>query len=828
MKPRYKRRIFWSFTGLAGALALCVVIIPPFINLDRLRPQIENVLGIQIDGPVHFSLLGRATIAIHDVKLPNGTVDSVVFAVPLSSVFDLGALRLPDKITVSGARLQVSELSPPANNLEITIRNSIISFLGKDYEITDGILAGGILRGTVRTSEHRYDFQSQGDEFQIRNANENLEISGHLFSDGSARGTFAINTDGFNDWFAVETPKIRGAVKVNMSFEWDGKYGFRFYDIAGNAAGGEFSGEINLYEDGSRRIILSARNINFDLSFLLADASVFNNSQYDLDLSGRLKFAGRDFSRIQINAAGQGDEVIINKIAADDMKAIGGKIGADGASRIMLSTPEYECLFSGTPEEFVCEEFILKDYQSFSATGALSVNKKSYDMIFNGNALPAPGQFSDYFGKRDGKVAFTTPFANGTMIIKGGRYVINYNSENISLEEGLGILNFPLVSKEMLVNRGALREVFADNEIKSIYFQTADWSLNFDGLKFSFAHQDALRLLKAFEINIDTRFLKSGMPVEISGKYKNGNIADLKIEIAGHIFEGSANGASISLKTDLLNLDSFISQDYLDDYEEQQFLSNAPILAPLELSGIRISLLADSVIFSGMEFDNFAYSLRDGSQSFSITDSKNGSLLADIKKNKNEYSAVVQLNKFVLHDLLVNSANGLNISGGYLTADISLATSGKIADDIWHNLSGDLDLSFDGGEVAGLGLDKFYAGAEDITKLNAEYALAAALDGGRTRLKKLRVIGKYENGRFATTVPFQMSLPHCDAGGNLQFANGRMTAQMNLILRGTSPAPQPIALSVDANGRRGYSLSEIMISFDPDYLRDFVSSHDKF
>jgi hypothetical protein len=195
---------------------------------------------------------------------------------------------------------------------------------------------------------------------------------------------------------------------------------------------------------------------------------------------------------------------------------------------------------------------------------------------------------------------------------------------------------------------------------------------------------------------------------------------------------------------------------------------------------------------------------------------------------QNKYEIVLQLNKFLISGRLLSQKMPLNISDTSITAEATLSTSGQIAYDIWHNLSGAIDMSFDGGTLYGLGIDAFYANAADITKLNAEYALSAALDGGQTAIKKIHIIGNYDGGDFVTIRPFAMSLRHTDASGSLSVADGKMSADINLVMRGTSPAPAPIAIRLMPNGARSYSLSQIMINFDPDFMRDFVSTHDKF
>jgi hypothetical protein len=55
-----------------------------------------------------------------------------------------------------------------------------------------------------------------------------------------------------------------------------------------------------------------------------------------------------------------------------------------------------------------------------------------------------------------------------------------------------------------------------------------------------------------------------------------------------------------------------------------------------------------------------------------------------------------------------------------------------------------------------------------------------------------------------------------------------MYTTLDLTMRGTSASPSAIQLDIMPNGTRRYSLSEIMINFDGDYLREFVKTHKRF
>ena len=102
------------------------------------------------------------------------------------------------------------------------------------------------------------------------------------------------------------------------------------------------------------------------------------------------------------------------------------------------------------------------------------------------------------------------------------------------------------------------------------------------------------------------------------------------------------------------------------------------------------------------------------------------------------------------------------------------------------------------------------------------------MDGGESKIKTMRIIGDYNNGDFITTKPIELQLRHTDVTGNLEITDGMMSGQIHLILRGTSPDPQPIDLQINPNGTRDYSLSDIMTNFDATYMRDFVRTHNKF
>jgi hypothetical protein len=808
--------------SVAASTALALVIAPSFINLNHLKPKIETAvfqqtgLRAKIGGDVSFSLIGGATIAARNISLDMGAIDLAQFSVPLSGMFDLQAAELTGDIVVHGARLNITELVPPKFQNGIRFRHSVVSFMGRDYEIVSGRLASGMLRGIVRDGRSKYEFDASGDKFHITEEADGLKITGRLYSDGSASGNLSIDKADINELLGIAGPRGRRPVNITADFDWNGGHGFKFSNIRGDG----IAGQIELFDDGRRSIALRCEDADFDLSFLLGRTGVFYNTSLDLDLNGEINFAGRIFRRVRIDAIGAKSEITINKIIADDIEIDGGVITANGAENMPLhlqfdGQPAY-CLFSGSPTEWKCS-----DFSHSGLYGSLSVQGDVFQaFIQSDKKMPQNSDFARTAALlgNSGRIDFQFSDIGGTIYINGNDTAPAYQFARDKTLDWLGE-DFGFMPDSM---RSAIGDFAWDGDTLSFVPHSKRWRLSvakgyfrLDGKSF-----------KDWMPNIDLRFMND-FEYELSGNYKRGNISNLEIRIADHVFKGTAVGRSVTLTTDVLNIDTFTSQNFIDNYDEMRFLGPDPLMTPYAL-GTDVSLSAGTVIYNGNDFTNFVYSLRGGAQRFSITDANRGNLLAEILRNAAKYAVTLQLNKFVTSGKLLSSMMPLNISDATITGQASFVTSGRIAYDFWHNMKGSVDMTFDGGYVHGLGVDSFYAGARDATKLNAEFMLANALDGGVSILKSLRVAGDYDGGDFATTRPFALSVRHADAVGNVTISSGKMTMDMNLILRGTSPLPAPIAVKISPDGRRGYSLSQIMIDFDPDFFRDFVATHDKF
>jgi hypothetical protein len=830
MKARHRRILFFSVISVFFALILMLAIVPPMFSLDRLRPGLENAILRQteipakIHGRINISLLGRASIVAYDVRFPNGKIDSVMFAVPLSKIFNISDADLTGRIYVDGANARLESLYAPGFNAEISITDSVVHFLGQDYKIINGTLSDGNFSGSVRTNQHKYVVEKNGAEFSVVNKNEGLHITGEFLHGGGANATLTIDTNDINAWFDFFEPDIYEHVNLAMNINWDGKYGFVFSNLHGEVGGDPFTGQIELPEVGIRKIKFASDKIDFDLSFLITQQSLLKNSEIDLDLRGRLKFANTYYNKAKLVARGAADSIIIENLEFENDRVKGamrGEITSAGAKDLALrfsyQDAEIYCLFNGMPEIWRCDEYEYVDANlaitgtlTYDAAGFAATMKSNENMPDNFDFAAAGGFLGD-----NGTIIFEFANAAGKIEIKNKKQTIIYDfitNKNLNWIPSAG---FDFLPDLMRREPGDMKWTGKDF---SFIPQSGKWELTTQGNFFYLSAASGMEFLRAFYPSLEMPFVND-FPLEISGNFSGANLSDIELRIAGHIFRGSANGKGVTLKTNTLNLDAFANKNYLENYEEMQFLSAAPMLTPFELSGAKFSIAANNVIWNGTQYDNFVYSLRDRAQDLGITDDALGSLLVSIKKSAaSEYDVRVKLNRFAFVGKLLDDDAPLNISDSVLTGQALLQTSGKIAYDFWRNMKGAIELAFDGGVLNGIGTDAFYAGAATITQLNAEDRIAYALSGGNTMIKSLNIIGEYGDGKFQTTQNFRLTARNMEMSGNMQLADGIMTAQTQVLLRGTAPQPRPVSLNILPSGERNYSLSEIMSVLDVGYL----------
>jgi hypothetical protein len=822
LKPRHKRRIFWSIITTIAAVLLASILIPPFITLNSFKPSIEQSIQAQtniplkLNGDIHFSLVGGTTIVAHDVQIPNTHIGSILFSIPFRSFFNLKNAKLNAPVIIYDADITVDKLAPANFNHDIEIYNSNITFQGGKFHIIRASFKNNQFHGVIRSKEHKYDVDFIGNTFYIKNKNNNLNLTGQFYSDNSIRGNLEIETKNINEWLGFKEPKINRTVKLSTNFAWDG---YDKYELTNISADG-FHGNITVSPNGEKTIQLVSNDANLDLSFLAKPTSLLQKTKINLDLYGSITFMNYKFQHLKVDAVATTDKVQITNIIADNIVISGGEITKHGAKNILITMPVHNtnlmCMFSGTPESWNCSKFSYSDYE-----GSISVSKDKFDITINSEKpMPTNKEFMDMIYKFGQHGIVNFKFSN-----IGGKYIINKNDikpiYNFANSKTLNWLNIkiPFLPKFMTE---AVGNFTWENNTLNFVPNNKQWQLSTYDNYFYITGKS----FKSWLPNIDLRFLNDGEYI-ISGFYDNDKISNLNITLLGQKFSGSLSSNNITLLTETLSIDSFLNKRFLKNFEEQEFLTNTPLFTLFEIP-YNISLSANKIIYNNSEYKNFIYSLKQNSQTLSITDMSRGNILATIDKDKTNYEIFAQLNQFVINGKLLSDNMPLNIRDTMITGEFNLTTHGKIAHDIYYNMYGDIDVSFNDGYLIGMSFDSFYASAESINTQNAEYALAKALTSGETQIKKMRIIGKYDEGDFITTKPIELSMRHTNAIGGLAITNGKMTAEFDLTLRGTAPTPVTIELGIMPDGSRKYSLSEIMKNLDTGFMRAFVKTHKKF
>lgn len=823
IKPHHRRRAFWTLIVTIGIIAVALLVAPNFITLNKLRSNFESAIFAQtgvvtkIHGDINFGILGSTHLMAHGVETEHGFTQMLAIDIPFSGLFDLSNTEINGIITAYEPHIYVNSLSLLHVNYQLYVKNAIMTFMGKDYKIIRGLFSHGTFNGQVRTSEHKYDISFKGNDFTVTNKNLKLKITGEYFPSGGAAGVLEINTNKINSWFGFDEPKITHNINLTTNFYWDGGYGFKFTDIVANNA----RGEVTLEPNGWRTIDFRSDNISFDFSFLSHPHAFIKDTTLKIDFYGDLVFNNRRFEHVKIDALGTEEYIQINKIIADSTSFIGGTIDKKGAHEIMIQTfidnKKTECLFSGTDDDFECQKFVYGDI-----SGSLKYKNKTLDADISSNRKLDLKELESYI-KRIGAHRANIHFKFANM---GGVFTKTTKDSTIKYDyiygKTLSWLNPHMKSlPEFMFN--APGNMVWSGETFSFTPNTNDWSLTLRDNFFYITGQD----IKKWFPNLDLQTINSHEYI-MTGFYNDkGDVSDLTIKIAGHTFTGTADKRSLTLHTDTFYIDVFLTPEFFERYEELEFLTNTPLLLPFEFSK-NIYLTADRLVYGENSYNNFVYSLKSGTQTFSITDNARGNLLATIVKERSTYDIFIQLNKFVINGKLLSNEYPLNIMDTSITSEIKLKTHGHIAHDIKYNMVGNLDLTFDGGYINGISLDRFYMDADNLTRLNVEDRVMTALESGATMLKTMRVIGEYQNGNFTATRPIEFSVRHADGVGTLDITDGAMNAKFDITMRAVAPDAVTVSLTVAPNGRRKYSISELMRYFDPAFMRSFIKTHDKF
>ena len=673
MKAKNRRIVFWVAVGALLSACVAAIAVPPFINLDHLRPTIESAVqsqfgvDIKIHGSVRISLLGRATIGARNLQIPaySGFADAVSFRIPFRAAFRPNMVATYGTAVLDNARLEITSLSPPQIPGRIVFNNGTVIFGNETYKNINGVFRNNTFNGTVRAAEHRYTISTSGNYFTITNPNARLHLRGQLSTDErgniAANGNISLETSNANRFFGFETPRINSRVRFRSEFEWANGI-VRFQNISGETLGGDFSGDMEFGND-RKRINLVANNVRMDLSFLQENPAFLMNSDIRFSGNGRFRFGNHEFQRIGLSTMADDDTIIVRNFVAGtrdmaisargrvrDMTADNLEITMQGANA------EVHCLMSGTRDEFRCARWSYRD-RGFSAIGTLSVGADSFDLEFNSDnydfsALDVGAQLSAiraHFRRDNGTVRFNLKDGvHGTASVTGRNFAIEYRGHAGATLESIAAAHpaLSLIPESMRRASGTVRHAKIRNrELQSLEFEHTGRQNQWFVLALSEnggleLQGDAHFLVAAFAPNADMKFIRPDLRVNVAGIYRRPFLSGMSVRLGDMEFTGNFDGRAFDLHTGFLDLDDLINPAFIENYDAERFVTAEPLTFPFALN-LSLSLTADRIRFGGEMYERFVYSLNPQGQRMSITDSAKGSLLATMDRRRAGYNILV-------------------------------------------------------------------------------------------------------------------------------------------------------------------------------------------
>ena len=135
LKPRYKRRIFWSIIAIFGIIVALMLLLPTMINLNSMRGRFESAIQKQtgisarVNGDINFGILGRTTLIARNITFANGTIKELSVTIPFWGLFNLENAPIDGDINLYGAKIAISSLVGDTGKYNVSVHDSVIQFI---------------------------------------------------------------------------------------------------------------------------------------------------------------------------------------------------------------------------------------------------------------------------------------------------------------------------------------------------------------------------------------------------------------------------------------------------------------------------------------------------------------------------------------------------------------------------------------------------------------------------------------------------------------------------------------------------------------------------
>ncbi|MDR0319151.1 MAG: AsmA family protein [Rickettsiales bacterium] len=840
MKRRTKARIIWFSTLILAAAFAAVMLFPAVSDFSFLKGGLVSAMSqhsgmtVQMDGPVKITLLPRPTLRAHNVRVKterfDASAESVQFPIRISDIRNPLNITVPSAVSVRGAKIDFGgKWAAESIDGKLSLKDGGFagSFFHNGRRFTADIKDGrALIENSAFSMAAEFDYKFAGGKFEAL---------------GKFKGSFP-DAEEFINGFGYSFGEVAARPwGINADFVWDGKT-LNLGNMTLSSTDTILKGSAKIPASGAARLDLQM--IEGDLSIL--ETPGLSSKILNMSGAGRFRRGDRIIKKFALSAAPTGERTEITRaeFAGDDFQlrakgflkdSVADNMSVslyqkDGSDLIGMNRPvSIRCDLSGDISEqlWECKNFLL-NMEKVQIGGEIEMSPAAFrarigkmsgmdKSVLIKKIEKEAGRDIDIRWPESGEF-YTFIRGDGTRLLKS----VNSRLEDIPFA-------LPLLGKIPAELKQKLRgEVYAEKrenvqavsvKNKDIDFAIIDdsgsirWTLNGEDLAGTFA--------QAFP-GFDTAFMKDGIKFEFSGEYRRGKFENLKLSTTNgtfrQTFRGWGEDGAFKWTTEEFNIDTLLSQKWIKDYEQLQFLHQMPIISLFRIP-FDFSLTADkAVAFDNQEFKRLVYSRAGHTQKISVENTAGGNGIAEISRvGGADFEISIKASRWKIPGKL-SLRPGLNIMDTTASGEILLTTFGLTANDITENIEGSADLAFEGGAIVGMNANAIRNAAINRGNLD-EFLGRAFAPEAKMEIRTLSIPVRISGAEVISSAPFNLKSDSANAAGEISAMTDGVGAKMWVSFKNAAPETRPLEITVSPAGGVKFDGTEALRSIDPDYIR---------
>ncbi|MDR0449025.1 MAG: AsmA family protein [Rickettsiales bacterium] len=822
MKRKTRARIIWFSTLIIAAVGISILIFPAFMDFSYLKPGLAAAISEQsgrdakIDGAVRITLLPRPILRAHLVSAGDIRAESVQFPIRITDFLNPANISVPGAVSVRGAIF--GDFKNINGRLTLDGRRFTGSFVHNDRRFTADIKDGRAkIENSALSLETEFDYKFSGGKTtaagHFRGSFPNLEefLQGFGYSFGAA----AARPLGIDANFVLSENSLKLTDMTLSSTDTIMK---------GNATFGKTS--------------------TLDLTMIEGDLGILESApaaaSVNISGEGKFKFGERTIRKFEIRA--NGDEIQKAEIQGEDfsLRARGKlKDGLPKDIEVSLYKKDGSDIIGiAEPVSIRCNSLSWKSADDWGCNG-LSINTEN--LRISGSAGMGEGGLMVWLEKTEGQdtaavIKKIKKEAAGDIHIilsdtigfyKASRAGASHKYRNIS--GTLAEIPFKMSAIEKIP--AALRAKFkgeitaeTDGKDQTLFVKSENMGVALyesgGEIRFVLSGADLAETLQLMFPGFDTAFMKSGIGFDFSGEYRLGNFENLRLTTKGVFAQtiyGRGADTSFAFKTAELNIDTLLSNHWIMNYEQMQFLHQAPLMGLFKIAP-DFSLVADKVvIFDGQEYKNLVFSKAGNVQKISVESTGGGTGFAEItRRGGSEFEISAKASGFAVPGALIGRL-GLDIMDASITGEALLTTFGLVANDISENMEGSADISITGGKIVGIDTRQIFG--KGLTRANiGEFLERAFSPKASMEIKTLSIPVRISGSEIISSAPFVLKTDSATISGDAAVMAEGTGASMQILFRNSSSESRPLSVIATPKGAK-FDEAEALRAIDPDYIR---------